>query len=212
MYDEPPVKPDFMCALLDVPSFIEMTPETVPLKTGYINAPDRGFRLKFPEGLNVGICWASGKRALQPEVAATAAAKSLSFDQLVRPLVRPGVNFYSLQQTHNDDAAMRELGVDDPMARVTDFADTAFIMDHLAHDITVDTSVAHLAGAMGNPVWNLVRFDALWPWMQQTRETCGYDSMTIYRQSKPFDWTDPLKRLQADFAAFADGALLKTVA
>ena len=204
MYDEPPWKPDYQCALLDVPAFVPITPETVPMKGGYLSPPDRGFRLKFPEGLNVGICWASGKRDLQPHVAETARNKSLSFDQLVRPLARPGVNFYSLQQTHNDDAAMRELGVIDPMPGVTDFADTAFIVSHLDLVITVDTSVAHLAGALGKPVWNLVRFDALWPWMQQTRETCWYDSMTIYRQSKPFDWTEPLTRLQADFAALSD--------
>lgn len=207
MYDEPPVQPDFMCALLDVPAFVDMTPKTVCGKRGYVDAPDRGFRLEFPPGLNVGVCWASGKRALQPEVAITAAAKSLSFDQLVRPLVRPGVNFYSLQQTHNDDAAMRELGIVDPMAGVTDFADTAFIMDHLDLIITVDTSVAHLAGAMGKPVWNLVRFDALWPWMQQTKQTCWYDSMTIYRQERAFDWSAPLKQLQADFAALAERKL-----
>jgi len=199
MYDEPPVRPDYQCALLDVPGFVDMTPETVPLKGGYLSPPDRGFRLQFPLGLNVGVCWSSGKRDLQPHVADTARQKSLSFDQLVRPLARPGVNLYSLQQSHNDDAAMRDLGVTDPMAGVTDFADTAFIIDHLDLVITVDTSVAHLAGAMGKPVWNLVRFDALWPWMQQTSETCWYDSMVIYRQSKPLDWSDPLKRLLADF-------------
>jgi tetratricopeptide (TPR) repeat protein len=199
MYDQPPSEPDYQCALLDVPAFVDMTPETVPCKDGYLNAPDRGFRLEFPPGLNIGVCWSSGKRDLQPHVAETARQKSLSFDQLVRPLARPGVNLYSLQQSHNDDAAMRELGVTDPMAGVTDFADTAFIIDHLDLVITVDTSVAHLAGAMGKPVWNLVRFDALWPWMQQTRETCWYDSMTIYRQSKPLDWAEPLKRMHADF-------------
>jgi Tfp pilus assembly protein PilF len=212
MYDEPPVKPDYQCALLDVPAFIQMTPETVPWKRGYLKVSDRGFRLTFPPGLNVGVCWSSGKRDLQPHVAETARNKSLSFDELVRPLVQPGVNFYSLQQIHNDDAKMRELSVGDPMSGVTDFADTAFIIDHLDLVITVDTSVAHLAGAMGKPVWNLVRFDALWPWMMQTKETCWYDSMTIYRQSKPFDWTDPLKRMQTDFAALADGALNRPAA
>jgi tetratricopeptide (TPR) repeat protein len=212
MYDEPPRRPDFMCALLDVPAFIDMTPATVPLKSGYLSAPDRGFRLKFPDGLNVGICWSSGKRDLQPHVAETARAKSLSFDQLVRPLIRPGVNFYSLQQNHNDDAAMRDLGIVDPMAGVTDFADTAFIVDHLDLVITVDTSVAHLAGALGKPVWNLVRFDALWPWMQQRYATCWYDSMTIYRQEKPFDWSVPLKQLQIDLDRLLAGEIKASAA
>ena len=201
LYGEPRFPVDYQCALLDVPSFVPLSPETVPLKGGYLGAEERGFRMQMPAGLNVGVCWASGKRDLQPHVAATAAAKSLSFDQLVRPLIRPGINFFSLQQTHGDDQAMRECGVRDPMSGVTDFADTAYIIGHLDLVITVDTSVAHLAGAMGKPVWNLVRHDAIWPWMQEYRESCWYDSMTVYRQEKPFDWSAPLKRLKADFDA-----------
>ena len=198
MYDPPPVEPDYQCALLDVPAFLDVRP---PLRCGYLAAEDRGFRLSFPPGLNVGICWASGKRDLQPAVAETARQKSLTFQQFA-PLARPGVNLVCLQQNHADGAALRDLGVTDPMPGVTDFADTAFILDHLDLVITVDTSVAHLAGAMGKPCWNLVRFDAMWPWMRETRQTCWYDSMTLYRQDKPYDWGPPLKRLMADFDAF----------
>jgi hypothetical protein len=197
MYDPPPYEPDYQCALLDVPAFLDIDPQTVPLKHGYLAAPDRGFRLDMPPGFNVGICWASGKRDLQPEVAETARQKSLSFRQLAEPLARPGVNLFSLQQHHNEN--LGEFGCRDPMAGVTDFADTAFIVDHLDLVVTVDTSVAHLAGALGKPVWNLVRFDALWPWMQETGKTCWYDSMTLYRQERPYDWSTPLKRLVADF-------------
>ena len=199
MYDPLPAEPDYQCALLDVPAYVEITPDTLPLKGGYLRAGDRGFRLEMPPGLNVGICWASGKRDLQPSVAETARQKSLSFQQLAAPLARPGVNLFSLQQSHSDDLAA--FGARDPMASVTDFADTAFIIDHLDLVVTVDTSVAHLAGAMGKPVWNLVRVDALWPWMQENGTTCWYDSMIIYRQEKPFDWSAPLKRLKADFDA-----------
>lgn len=195
MYDPPPRQPDFMCALLDVPAFVGMKP---PLRCGYLTAPDRGFRLAMPAGLNVGICWASGKRDLQPSVAETARQKSVSFHQLASAIARPGVNLFSLQQTHNED--LSDFNVRDPMGGVTDFADTAFIVDHLDLIVTVDTSIAHLAGALGKPVWNLVRFDALWPWGQETSATCWYDSMTLYRQSKPFDWADPLKRVADDFA------------
>jgi Tfp pilus assembly protein PilF len=202
MYDKPPVEPDFMCALLDVPAHMDITPDTNPCKNGYLKADDRSFRLNMPRGLNVGICWASGKRELQREVAETARQKSLTLDELAGPLVREGVNLFSLQQNHRDD--LKKYGVRDPMAGVTDFADTAFIIDHLDLVITVDTSVAHLAGAMGKPVWNLVRFDAIWPWMQETEKTCWYDSMTLYRQGEPYNWKDVLKRLEADFTAYAD--------
>lgn len=206
LYDEPPLKPDYQCALLDVPFFAGLTPETMPGKDGYLTAEDRGHKLQFPPGLNVGVCWSSGKRDLQPYFSEIARQKSLSFAQLVAPLARPGINLISLQQAHDDAAALREFGVHDPMPGVTDFADTAWIMSQLDLVITVDTSVAHLAGALGVPCFNLVRFDALWPWMQETGPTCWYDSMTVYRQQKPFDWSEPLKRLQADFANFGQAA------
>jgi tetratricopeptide (TPR) repeat protein len=206
MYDQPPVEPDYMCALLDVPAFLNIDPTTIPYQGGYLAAEDRGFRLQMPEGLNVGICWSSGKRDLQPTVVETAKQKSLAFEQLAAPLARRGVNLFSLQQTHNDD--LRAFGVRDVMAGVTDFADTAFIIDHLDLVVTVDTSVAHLAGAMGKPVWNLVRHDAMWPWMQEYRSTCWYESMRLYRQEKPFDWTAPLTRMASDFAGLADRAMV----
>lgn len=200
-YDEPPWQPDFICALLDVPGLVGMSPETVPLKGGYLEAEDQGFRLQFPpDVLKVGICWASGKRPDQPAVFEIAKAKTLKFSDLA-PLARPGVKLVSLQQAHGDSDELRRLGVSDPMQGVQDFYDTAFIVDHLDLVITVDTAVAHLGGAMGKPVWNLVRHDAVWPWQQETGPTCWYDSMTIYRQPAPFDWKTPLKRLIADFGS-----------
>jgi hypothetical protein len=197
-YDPPPWEPDYMCALLDVPSRFDIVPENVPLKGGYLTAEDRGYRLSFPPGLNVGICWASGKRALQPTVHEIAKQKTLDFEQIA-PLARPGVNLLSLQQNHSEHNKLEQLGINDPMEGVTDFEDTAWLIDQLDLVVTVDTSVAHLAGALGKPCWNLVRFDALWPWRKETKQTCWYDSMTIYRQERPFDWNEPLKRLMADF-------------
>jgi tetratricopeptide (TPR) repeat protein len=197
-YDEPPWKPDYMAALLDVPAFVDIDPAEIPLGDNYLMAKHTGVNLKWPEGLKVGLCWASGKRDLQPSVADVAKQKSLTFKHLA-PLARPGVTLVCLQQTHNDKEALAELGVKDPMPGVTDFADTAWWISQLDLVITVDTAVAHLAGAMGVPVWNLVRFDALWPWGKATSDTPWYDSMTIFRQPKPFDWGTPLKALFAEF-------------
>lgn len=197
-YDEPPWKPDFMCALLDVPGWIGATPETVPLPEGYLEPEDRNYKLQFPEGFKVGICWASGRRSIQPETMETAKQKSLAFKDLL-PLKRHGVTLINLQKEHDDKDALREHGVFDAMAGVTDLMDTAWVLDQLDLVVTVDTAVAHLAGALGKPVWNLVRFDAMWPWMQEDGKTCWYDSMTVYRQPRPYDWQEPLKRLMADF-------------
>lgn len=201
-YDEPPWPPDYMCALLDIPAFVDFnpTPGELPFSEGYLRREDRGYDLQFPEGLRVGICWSSGKRELQPEVRNIARSKSLSLRHLL-PLKRDGVVLINLQKEHNERDLLRDNGIFDPMVGVTDFMDTAWIIDQLDLVITVDTSIAHLAGALGRPVWNLVRFDAMWPWMTERDKTCWYDSMRIYRQPVPFDWNEPLKRLMADFDA-----------
>jgi tetratricopeptide (TPR) repeat protein len=204
LYDVLPWTPDYMCALLDVPAFTDMTPDIVPLKVGYLTAETRGFDLGFESGLNVGVCWASGKRPSQPNVAETARQKSLTFPQLVAPLAQSGVNLVSLQQSHDDERAMRECNVKNPMGSVQDFADTAWIISQLDLVISVDTAVAHLAGALGKPVWNLVRFDALWPWQQETEKTCWYDSMKLYRQTQAYDWNEPLARIKADLARLVE--------
>ena len=210
-YDPPPWKPDYVCAQLTVPMFaaaglactwpadsptslpVGMDAETLPCRDKYLRAEDRNFGMRLPEGLNVGICWATGKSNVE-----FAGRKSLSLRQLA-PLARDGVNLVSLQQMHDDHAELRALGVIDIMPGMADFADTARIIDRLDLVVTVDTAVAHLAGALGKPVWNLVRFDAVWPWFWETDATCWYDSMTLYRQSRENDWEEPLNRMFADF-------------
>lgn len=196
-YDQPPWEPDYQVALLDVPYWLGLEPKDISGQP-YLSAEDRGFSLKFPAPFKVGLCWASGKRNLQPSIWMVAQQKSLELKQLA-PLAREGVSLMSLQQQHEDADLIKTLGIHDPMLGVTDFMDTAWLISQLDLVVTVDTAVAHLAGALGKPVWNLVRFDALWPWMQETRETCWYDSMRIYRQPKPFNWREPLKRMMAEF-------------
>jgi len=78
------------------------------------------------------------------------------------------------------------------MKQVQDFADTAAIIDGLDAVISVDTSVAHLAGAMGKPVFLLDRFDTCWRWLRERSDNPWYPSLTIFRQQKLGDWTGPI--------------------
>lgn len=112
----------------------------------------------------------------------------------------PGVTFISLQkgvstqpQIHSLPAELRPL---DLMDEVKDFADTAAIIEQLDLVITVDTSVAHLAGALNRPVWILARHDGCWRWLyQQTDSSPWYPSARLFRQTQPGHWDDVIAQV-----------------
>jgi ADP-heptose:LPS heptosyltransferase len=89
----------------------------------------------------------------------------------------------------------------DPMPDVTDFADTAAIIAHLDLVIAVDTAVAHLAGAMGKPIWLLSRFDGCWRWLTARTDSPWYPSLRLYRQETPGNWRPAIAQLAADLTA-----------
>jgi ADP-heptose:LPS heptosyltransferase len=89
---------------------------------------------------------------------------------------------------------------------VADFADTAAIVAQLQLVIAVDTSTAHLAAALGRPVWLLSRFDACWRWMRGRADSPWYPTLRIYRQPRPNDWAPVLSDISADLARLAGAA------
>jgi tetratricopeptide (TPR) repeat protein len=178
----------FACG--DLPLYLDIDRNSIPDSAGYLgkclfDVP----RLDLPAGLKIGICWRTGKRPLMPWTDRLHKAKTMQLAQL-EPLLQSGAIYVSLQLDAEEDLA--EFNIIDGMCGVSDFYDTAGIIDQLDLVITVDTSVAHLAGAMGKPVWNFVTFDAVWPWMDEKDKTCWYDSMTIYRQPTMNSWDKPI--------------------
>ena len=81
--------------------------------------------------------------------------------------------------------------------RLRDFADTAALIEALDLVISVDTSVVHLAGALGKPVWVLNRFDACWRWLGDREDSPWYPSARLFRQTSPGDWTGLIDRVAA---------------
>jgi ADP-heptose:LPS heptosyltransferase len=94
----------------------------------------------------------------------------------------------------------------DPMPMVADFADTAALIAHLDLVITVDTAVAHLAGALGKPVWMLNRFDSCWRWPAKQAAPGDanpwYPTLCIYQQPAPGDWETPVAEIAGDLRKF----------
>ncbi|MDQ2801663.1 MAG: hypothetical protein M3Y41_02860, partial [Pseudomonadota bacterium] len=71
--------------------------------------------------------------------------------------------------------------------------------------ITVDTMIAHLAGALGRPVWLLLKAEADWRWLERGRRSPWYPNMRLYRQERPGDWRAPLDELAHDLAGVTPG-------
>jgi hypothetical protein len=175
----------------ELPRAFRTTAHSLPSAVPYIRVPDERIawasRLVGPaDGLRIGIVWQSGP--YNP-------ARSISLDCL-KPIFCSGRHkFYSLQK----GVDVRELRDPPPVLDVQlytkDVQDTAALMLNLDLMVSVDTMTAHLAGALGKPVWILLPFDADWRWMLERSDTPWYPTARLFRQSRPGDWSDMVETI-----------------
>lgn len=192
--------PDFeaYCALLDLPRLL--AEERIPADVPYLRADDAlaaRWRMEIGDGsdLRIGLVWAS-------QTMARIAPFKCVPPQAFAPLSDlPGTQFYSLQkgeaakELEIAGAPIRAENLDD---RIEDFADTAAVIENLDLTITVDTAVAHLAGAMGKPVWTLLPYVPDWRWYPDADSSRWYPGMRLYRQSERGNWKTVLERVAED--------------
>jgi len=208
--------PDFdvHCPLLSLPLAFGTRLETIPADVPYLHPDPRdvaAWRERLPEGgpRKVGLVWAGNPRKEVPGANAVDRRRSIALDQLAPLAGAPGVRFYSLQKGDDAAAQLRRpppgLEVADPMDQVGDFADTAALVSRLDLVIGVDTSVIHLAGGLGRPVWVLSRFDGCWRWLSDRDDSPWYPTLRLYRQEEPGNWTPVIERLARDLRAWAAG-------
>jgi tetratricopeptide (TPR) repeat protein len=184
---------EFHLPLMSLPSFYGETPVAVP----YLSADPaavEGWRRKLSAlpGLKIGLAWSGNPRPGQRSAHLLDRRRSLTPEHFAEIAEIPGVTLVSLQK--NGDAG--SLPVIDWTAQLSDFADSAALVAALDLVISVDTSVAHLAGALGKPVCILSRFDGCWRWLQGRDETIWYPSARLFRQSVPGEWRSPLDALR----------------
>jgi len=193
---------DAQCSLMSLPSVFKTSLKSIPSKIPYLKPEERlvskwESRIGRNNNLKAGIVWA-GK--LWNDIPA---AKSIDQRRSLNPeLLRifsgiSGATFYSLQMgpAANDLRLPKSLNMIDLTGGIQDFADTAAMVAHLDLIICVDTSIAHLAGAMGKPVWVMSRFDACWRWLQNRADSPWYPTMKLFRQSTPGNWEDVLEQV-----------------
>ena len=153
-------------------------------------------------GLRVGLAWAGNPSVESPARAAMDRRRSILPARLAPLWDVPGVNFISLQK--GGPALPDSLPAFDVMGEMADFADTAALVANLDLVIAVDSAVAHLAGALGKPVWLLDRTDPCWRWLLGRADSPWYPSVTLYRQQTPGDWDGVLRRVCADLTRLRD--------
>lgn len=189
---------DVTCTLMSVPMFFGTTLETIPANTPYLHADPQlvaqwKARLASDANFKVGIVWA-GRPTHEND-----RNRSMRLDQFAPLADIPGVTFYSLQKgdaaaaTKNPPAGMRLV---DLSAELTDFNVTAAVIESLDLVIAVDTSVVHLAGALGKPAWVLLPFLPDWRWLLERTDSPWYPGMRLFRQPRAGDWVSVLAEVK----------------
>jgi tetratricopeptide (TPR) repeat protein len=193
---------DLECPLMSLPAVFGTTIETVPWTGAYLGADEelvRGKRKQFPSvrtdgrpGLRVGIAWAGN-----PKYKADA-ARSMRLKTFV-PLLRAAeANWISLQKGEAAEQLAglpRDVPLIDGSSGERNLAETAALMATLDLVITTDTCIAHLAGAMGKPVWILLPHLSDWRWMEASERTPWYPTARLFRQKVAGDWAEVVGRV-----------------
>jgi tetratricopeptide (TPR) repeat protein len=191
--------PAFTCwtPLLSLPGLFATQPETIPAAGPYLKADPRladcwRERLTGRQGFKVGVVWRGSpghaddrRRSMPPAL-------------LAKALAGADLAVVSLQKDARPEE-LQALGADvlDAGPDLADFSQTAALIARLDLLISVDTAVAHLAGALSKPIWLLNRFDTDWRWLLDRTDSPWYSSLRLFRQPSPGDWTSVMDEVRA---------------
>jgi Flp pilus assembly protein TadD len=196
---------DLECPLMSLPTVFGTTVETVPWTGAYLGVEpevEAEKRRRFPcvgSGLRVGLAWAGNPRYKADRL------RSVTLETLLPFLRAPGFTWISLQKGEAAGQLARlpeEVCVADGSSRDWDLAETAALAATLDLVITTDTCIAHLAGAMGKPVWILLPHLADWRWMQERETTPWYPTARLLRQKTQGDWAGLVERVISELYIF----------
>jgi tetratricopeptide (TPR) repeat protein len=193
---EPVPRCEFHCPLLSLPRLFKVTLETLPRSMPYLPVPRVEPRAPSARK-RIGLVWRASRAS------PNGAYRSVPLADL-RPLTDLPLDWVSLQK--DPDAEELQILREDFRAEergngFRDFQDTAECVQDLDAVISVDTSVVHVAGALGRPTHLLLPRVTDWRWLLNRSDSPWYPTMTIYRQEKEGDWSSPLAKLRAELVA-----------
>jgi spore maturation protein CgeB/Flp pilus assembly protein TadD len=173
---------DFHIPLLSLPCIFGTTSTTIPSIIPYLTADPAGSRYwkkQLPaSGLKIGMVWSSSPLNEK---------RNFPIDQYMDRLQLPGLRFYSLQKDMETDQ-IHALGMEDMGDKLSDFGETAALIQNLDLVISVDTAVAHLVGAMGKPLWVLLPYSSDWRWPPYLPYSPWYPDAKLFRQARMETW------------------------
>jgi tetratricopeptide (TPR) repeat protein len=206
---------DLHCPLMSLPLAFGTRVDTIPAAIPYLGAEPElvagwAGRLGPKTRPRVGLVWSGGVRHDHADFGALNERRNI---RLARFALLKGleIDFVSLQKgdaAEGELAALVAAGWDGPAIldvsrQITDFADTAALIENLDLVVAVDTSTVHMAGALAKPVWILNRYDACWRWLNRREDSPWYPTARLFHQASFGDWDEVLVRLRAALAQWA---------
>src|SRR5438067_4314418 len=194
--------------LLSLPRVFGTTAQSIPAAIPYIGVPEAkraAARATFmPHGTKrrIGLCWAGNPAHGNDR------HRSIPLATLASLLALSGIAWFSLQQGKPAAQIAATRGAENivPLPEGTPLVDTAALLAELDLIITVDTSIAHLAGALSCPAWVLLPFAPDWRWQLVREDSPWYPTLRLFRQSRPGDWPSVIARVRTELEALASGA------
>jgi ADP-heptose:LPS heptosyltransferase len=183
---------DFWVFMLSLPGLLKTDLDSLPASVPYL-VPDQSLRIHWQQRLNevaphsrnqwlrIGLCSVGNPEHKNDRY------RSMRFEDLSALLAIPRVQFFTLN-THETEELSRNGKVLRILQDGADFMDTAALISELDGVISVDSAVAHLAGALNQPVWTLLPANADWRWMRDRSTSPWYPSMRLFRQEVLGDW------------------------
>jgi len=193
---------DYYCSMMSLPYLLGGSVDGISTDINYLKADSekvKEWKIRLgPKGREVkrvGLVWSGGFRSSTPELWMVNKRRNIELAKL-KNLKTDGVEFHSLQVGELPESELLSLYLQNwggpeiinHAQFLTDFTETAALLENLDLLISVDTSTPHLAGVLGRPVWLMNRFDTCWRWMLHRTDTPWYPNLRIFRQPSPGNW------------------------
>jgi tetratricopeptide (TPR) repeat protein len=205
---------DFHCSLMSLPLALKTTLQTTPNQIPYMYPDAKKIaiwaeKLSPIPGPRVGLVWSGGFRPNQPELWELNKRRNIPFE-FISKINLPQIQFFSLQKGVEAEEELNKIkdqywsnqyNFHNFTNQLVDFSDTAALISQLDLVISVDTSTAHLAAAIGKPVWILNRYDSCWRWLVSGESSPWYPNVKLYRKSKEDDWESMIGEVRQDLGS-----------